>query len=63
LFIETYEYQNTQVEIFNIQGQLVQSFVLQSFHTTLQINQLVKGIYLVQVKNQKGVMVKKIVKN
>ena len=63
LVIESYEYQNTLVEIFNIQGQLVQSVLLQSFQTILPISQLAKGVYLVQVKNKKGVMVKKIVKN
>jgi alpha-tubulin suppressor-like RCC1 family protein len=63
LFIELDGYQNTTAEIFNIQGQLVQNIVLQSFQTSLQINHLTSGVYLVQVKNPKGLVVKKIIKN
>lgn len=62
LFIESEEYHNTIVEIFNLRGQLLQSIPLQTFKTTLQINHLTGGIYLVQVKNPKGMMIQKIVK-
>jgi len=63
LFIELTDYKNTIAEIFNLQGQLLQSIPLQTFKTTLQINHLTSGIYLVQVKSPKGMIVKKVVKN
>jgi alpha-tubulin suppressor-like RCC1 family protein len=63
LIIESDEYQNTTAKIFNVQGQLLQSIPLQNFKTTLQIDDLALGVYLVQVKNPKGMTVKKIIKN
>jgi len=63
LFVDITDYENTAAEIFNLQGQLLQSIPLQTFKTTLQINHLATGMYLVQVKSPKGMIVKKAVKN
>lgn len=57
------DYKNTMAEIFNIQGQLLQSIPLQLPKTTIQINNLASGSYLIQVKSPLGTIVKKIVKN
>ena len=63
LFIELTDYKNTIAEIFNIQGQLLQSIPLKSDKTTIQINELISGLYLVKVKSSEGMIVKKLVKN
>ena len=63
LFIELSEYENATAQLFNLQGQLLQSIPLQTTKTIIQINNLTSGIYLVQIKNARGMMVKKIVKN
>jgi len=63
LNIEVVEYQNTTAEIFTLQGKLLQSIPLQSNKTTIQINTLASGIYLVKVKSPVGMTVKKLVKN
>jgi alpha-tubulin suppressor-like RCC1 family protein len=63
LFIELSEYQDTSVGLYNLQGQLLQSIMLQTSKTILPIDYLSNGIYLVQLKSPKGVIVKKIVKN
>ena len=63
LFIELDEYQNSVCEIFNLQGQLLQITQLLTFKNMLQLNSLKNGVYLVQVKSPKGMIVKKIIKN
>ncbi|WP_235922076.1 T9SS type A sorting domain-containing protein [Flavobacterium phycosphaerae] len=63
LFIYAEEYQDTTAEIFNLQGQLIQSMSLKTNKTELQIIDFKSGIYFVQVKNSKGMIVKKILKN
>lgn len=54
---------NIIAEILTIQGQLLQSILLQSPKTIIQINNLTSGLYFVKVKSQQGIIVKKIVKN
>lgn len=63
LTIELTDYKNTIAKIFNLQGQLLQNITLQSSKTTIQINDMPSGLYLVKLKNPKGMIVKKIVKN
>jgi len=50
LFIELPACKNTSAEIFNLQGQLVQNISLQASKTTVQINDIPRGLYLIKVK-------------
>ena len=63
LFLELPTFRNTTAEIFNLQGQLMQSIPLRSNKTSIQIDNLTSGIYLVHVKGPEGTIVKKVVKN
>ncbi len=63
LFIELSDYKNTTAEIFNMQGQLLQSINLQSSKTTVSGDNLTTGIYFVKIKNTEGVTIKKFVKD
>jgi uncharacterized delta-60 repeat protein len=63
LFLEINDYANTVAEILNLQGQVLQSILLQSNKTTIQINNLKSGIYFVHVKSHGGMIVKKFIKN
>ena len=63
LNIKLNDYQNAKVELFNLQGQLVMSADLEDFITTLQLNNLANGLYIVQIKKSNVVEVKKLVKN
>lgn len=62
-FIEMPYDQNSTIEIFNVEGQLVYSCKLQSTKTEIKIDALTSGLYFIQVKNSKGVSVKKLIKN
>ena len=57
------DYKNTMVEIFNLQGQKLQSISMLSNKTNLQIDNLTSGLYLIKIKSPEGMIVKKIVKN
>lgn len=63
LHVELADYKNTILQIINLQGQLLQSIPLQSSKTTIQINDIPSGLYLVELKNPRGTIVKKIIKN
>lgn len=62
LFIELNDFKNTKVEIFNIEGKLLQRTTLISSKTTLEISNLTSGIYFVKIKSDKGVVMKKVIK-
>ena len=63
LYIEITNYKNTIAEIFDLQGQLLQSIPLQSYKTIIQINHINSGIYFVKVKSPEGMIIEKFVKN
>lgn len=63
IILDLERFQNTTAELFNLQGRLLQTAALQTAKTNLQINHLSSGIYLLQLKNADGIVVKKIVKN
>ena len=54
--------QNAVVEILNLQGQLIKSFVTNDIHTTLNISALEKGMYFIEVKTDSKLLIKKFVK-
>lgn len=62
LTIEVEKYMNTTAEIFNLQGQLMQSARLQDSKTILAVNNLANGMYVVKVSNAEGVSTQKFVK-
>jgi hypothetical protein len=62
LFIELTDYKNTTAEIFNLQGKLLHSVILQSSKNSIQINGLQSGLYVVRVKTPDGIIVKSLVK-
>ena len=62
LAVELSEYKNTTAEIFNMEGQLLQSTSLQTSITTMNINRLVSGLYLLKIKGAGGITVRKFAK-
>lgn len=60
LTVETH--QNSEISILNIQGQLLKSLEANSNKTNIDVSALPNGIYIVQVKTEKGMAVKKFVK-
>lgn len=63
LFIEVADLKNTKVEIFNIEGQLLQNLQLQAKKTALKIDFLAKGLYFLKIENEEGAYVRKWSKN
>lgn len=53
----------TDVEIFNLQGQLVKQFSLEGSNNTIDLSELVCGVYTLRIKNDNGIFVKKLVKD
>ena len=53
---------NTIAELFNIQGQLLRSIVLKKHTNSILVDELKNGIYLLNIKNSKGIYSKKIIK-
>ncbi|MDD4148551.1 MAG: T9SS type A sorting domain-containing protein [Bacteroidales bacterium] len=62
IFLSLSNFENTIVEIFNIQGQLCQSLNLQSNETEINIANLPKGLYLLKVKSPTKIEVRKFIK-
>ncbi|OPZ97218.1 MAG: hypothetical protein BWY70_01557 [Bacteroidetes bacterium ADurb.Bin408] len=58
--IETLE--NGTLEIFNIEGQLVKTIYLSAPKTSVDVSYLPNGVYAIEVKSAKGVVVKKLIK-
>jgi hypothetical protein len=54
--------QKATIEIFNIQGQLLKSTVAGNNKTMIGISAFQSGMYLVKVKTDHGVAVKKFIK-
>lgn len=57
------EYGNTEAQLFNIQGQVLRNIALKSPNTTIQVDDLMTGVYFVTIKTSKGSFTEKIVKN
>ena len=54
------EYINCSISLFDFTGREVRSLLLNADKTTLSLSELPKGIYIMQLKNDKGVWLKKI---
>ena len=54
--------QTASIDITNIQGQLIENLATTGNKTNIDVSSLAKGMYFVKVKTEKGVAVKKFVK-
>lgn len=54
--------QDSFIEILNMQGQIIKIIRANETHTTIDISGFAKGMYFVEVKNEKGIAVKRFVK-
>ncbi len=61
--IELAACKNATAEIFNLEGQRLQSILLQSSKTAIKIDHLPNGVYFIKIKSPQGVTVKKLVKD
>lgn len=61
VMIEGLESENT-IEIVNLQGQIVKNLKVSSTKTTIDISNFSTGIYTVKIKSDKGIFVKKLIK-
>ncbi|HBF88775.1 MAG TPA: hypothetical protein DDX39_09050 [Bacteroidales bacterium] len=62
LIIETEMYKNTTAEISNIDGQIIQYINFNSTKTIINTENFAKGIYLIKIKNDLGIGVRKFTK-
>jgi photosystem II stability/assembly factor-like uncharacterized protein len=51
-----------QIEILDIEGKLVEVTVLNKYNATIDISDLPKGMYFLKVKNDRGISIKKFIK-
>jgi uncharacterized protein (TIGR02145 family) len=61
--LEILDYNNTTLEILNIEGRLLHTISLQSSNTTLDISDYPIGIYLIKVKSATNNSILKLIKN
>ena len=62
IVFELENYKNSEIEIFNSNGQLVKSVNLKAARVPFSVNSLVKGTYFVKMKNKNGTLFKKFIK-
>ena len=62
-YIELSDYHTATVEIYNSNGQLIQFNPVGPSKTAINTEDLVKGFYLVKIKNREGVTLGKFIKN
>jgi len=53
----------SEVEILNIEGQLLKRLTTHNIYTIVDLSNLSNGIYIIKVRNQKGIAIKKIIKH
>jgi len=63
LNVELSNYLNTNVEIYNLKGELVQVSPLLSKNTEITIDELSTGFYILKIRNKEGQIVRKFIKN
>ncbi|MFH0865822.1 MAG: glycosyl hydrolase family 8 [Bacteroidota bacterium] len=61
-FIQIKASGKSEIEILNIEGQIIKSISADESITTIDISELVSGMYFVKVKSEDGIAVKKFVK-
>ncbi len=62
IYIEFLNYKNVQVELLNSRGYLLQSFILKTSITQLNLNNLSCGLYITKIKCSDGIEIRKIIK-
>jgi hypothetical protein len=62
LYIDFGFNQQAEISIFNNKGQLVGSFLISGKLTVIPVNNLQKGIYIIQIKKQNDVNTQKFIK-
>jgi len=61
--VEEWEGINTIViKIINVQGQLLKTFVSTDNKTIIDVSTLPSGVYIVEVRTEKGLEVRKVIK-
>lgn len=60
LILETPD--KSDVEILNIQGQLIKTLAAEDYKTGVDVSAFPDGVYIVEVKTEKGIVVKRFVK-
>jgi len=61
--VEMFYFTGATVELYNLDGQIIMSSMLESVKTKIQTNGLSKGVYLLKIRNDIGVTLRKICKN
>ena len=51
------------VEIIDMNGQVIKKVIMDFYKTIINIDELNRGIYVIQIKTDKGILIKKIIKN
>jgi len=54
--------QQSTIEITNIQGRLIETLATTGNKTTIDVSALARGMYFVKIKTERGVAVKKFIK-
>lgn len=60
--ITVFTRQKSNMDILNIQGQLIKTIPANNFKTTIDISEFVQGMYFLRIITEKGIAVKKFVK-
>jgi phosphatidylinositol-3-phosphatase len=63
LYIELSDYHEATAEIYNSNGQLIQITPVGPPKTAINTDDLVKGLYLLKIKNREGITLGKFIKN
>jgi phosphatidylinositol-3-phosphatase len=62
LYLKQSDYEGATAEIYNLNGQLIQHSHLESTVTSINTDHLVSGFYLLKIKNNKGILIKKFIR-
>jgi hypothetical protein len=54
--------QKSEIEILNLEGQILKKLTSDGIHTTVDLANLSAGIYIIKVKTEEGITVKKFIK-
>jgi 3',5'-cyclic AMP phosphodiesterase CpdA len=54
--------QKSEIEILNLEGQILKKLTSNGIHTTVDLSNLSAGIYIIKVKTEEGITVKKFIK-
>jgi phosphatidylinositol-3-phosphatase len=62
-YVELSDFQDAKAEIYHLNGECIQVNPLMSKKTELIIDNLMKGVYLLKIKNNEGIILRKLIKN